>query len=231
MNCAVTNVELTIVSALGFVFIFVALWVNQTAIPRTDLPGFKQAGLALQLSGTKEVVRQVVGEMSSPDRLKLRTGISRDFVFIISYTAFFVGVGFLLSFAKTPGAKWLGLTAAFCMLVAATADLRENVRILQILSLAPADITDVICHELRIFSTVKWSAFFLAVGLESIILIKFFNVYSIIGLVMVISTILGLIGLRFTQIFPLAIASLSLAAILLAVIPVAIPDKFLTLFC
>jgi len=231
MNCPVTNVELMVVSGLGFVFIFVALWVNQTAIPRKDIPGFKQAGLALQLSGTKEIVRQVVGEVNSPDRLKLRTGISRDFVLIITYTAFFVGVGFLLSYAKTPGAKWLGLAAAFLMLVAATSDLRENVRILQILSLAPADITDTLCRELRIFSTVKWLFFFLAVGLESIILIKFFNGFSIIGLVMIISTIAGIIGLRFTQVFPLAIASLSLAAILLAVIPIVFHDKFLTLFC
>jgi hypothetical protein len=73
--------------------------------------------------------------------------------------------------------------------------------------------------------------FFLAVGLESIILIKFFNAFSFIGVVMIISTIAGIIGLRFTQVFPVAIASLSLAAILLAVIPIIFHDKFLTLFC
>ena len=226
MNGLITAQEMTVVGGLAFIFIFLALWISQTGISRDDIPGFKQAGLALQLSGSAEVVKKAVRDENSPDRAILKTSIRRDFVFILGYATFFVALGLLLSQVRTSGAIWLGLASAVVMLAAAGCDFAENYRALHILSLPSNSITDSLCSGLRQIARWKFFLLFLAILLQSVILLKLMNWYSLIGIGLIISAIAGIAGVRFHGLIPFASASLGLPVIGIAVVLVAIPQKF-----
>ena len=75
MSDVITVQEMTVVGGLGFIFIFLAIWISQTSVRRDDIPGFKQAGLALQLSGSADVVKKAVGDEKSQERAQDRPPI------------------------------------------------------------------------------------------------------------------------------------------------------------
>jgi hypothetical protein len=227
MNYMLTDEALTVVGGLAFVFIFLSLWVGQTAIPRDDLPGFKQAGLALQLSGTKEKIEKIIGPQDSHDRAQLRAGINRDFALILSYASFFVALGLLLSQANTSGAKWLGFASVIVVLGAAAFDMVENYRSLQILSLPNSSITDPLCSALRHVSILKWLFLFLAIVFQAVVLIKLMNWYSLIGLGLIINALAGIAAIRFTQLFPYAVPGFGFFVLVLGIVLVAAPQHFL----
>lgn len=230
MSGVITVNEMTFVGGLAFIFIFLAFWISQTNIRRDDIPGFKQAGLALQLSGKAAIVQKVVGDENSKDRSLLRSSIRKDFVFIFGYAGFFVALGLLLSQVRTNGALWLGLASAVAMLAAAGCDFVENYRALHILSLPTTTIDDAVASKLRRASLLKWFFFFLTIGLQSVILIKLMNWYSLIGFGLLISAIAGIAGLFFHALIPLALISMGLPVIAIAVVLVLRPAKFMQFF-
>ena len=232
MSGVITVNELTVVGGLAFIFIFLTLWILQTAIPRNDIAPFKQSGLALQLSGTAEKVKKVVDEENSKDRARLKTSIRRDFIFIVGYASFFVALGVLLSQARTSGAVWLGLASAVVMLVAAGFDFAENSRAWHILSLPRNSITDDLCIRLRWYSLFKWFFFFIAIGLQSVILLKttMISWYTPIGIGLMLSALVGIVGLFSHALIPIATGILGLSVIAIAVVLVAIPEKFMRFF-
>lgn len=230
MSGVITISKIRVVGGLAIIFIVLALWLSQTSIRRDDIPGFNQAGLALQLSGSAEVVKKAVGEENSPDRELLKTSIRRDCVFILSYASFFVALGLLLSRVRTTGAVWFGVASAVFMLAAAGFDFVENYRAWHILSLSSNSITDSLCSGVRQVSLCKWLFFFLAIGLQSVILIKLMNWYSLIGVGLFIGAIPGLAGLRCHELIQLANIVLGLPVIGLVVVLLVIPRKFRRFF-
>src|SRR5215213_9328659 len=104
MDCFFSTPELRIVGGLALVFLIASIWVERAAVP-TDVAGFKRAGMALQLSGTKKIVQSVLGEKDDPVREKLRKSLRRDFVLILSYATLFAALGLLLSQAHVSGAR------------------------------------------------------------------------------------------------------------------------------
>ena len=230
MNGLITVHEITVVGGLAFIFIFLALWISQTGIRRDDISPFKQAGLALQLSGSAAVVKKAVDDENSANRALLRTSVKRDFVFIFGYATFFVALGLLLSQVRTSGAMWLGLTSAVVMLLAAGFDFVENYRAWQVLSLSSDSITDPLCGAVRQVSLFKWFFFFLTIGLQSVILLKLKSWYWLIGVGMMLSALAGVVGLRFHGLIPLANGILGLSVLVIAGVLVAIPQKLTRLF-
>ena len=231
MDCLVSHQELRILGGLAVLFILAAVWVEQTAIERTDLPGFKRAGMAVQRSGTKEIVRSAVGEKNSPHREQLKKGLRRDFVLILTYAGLFAALGLLLSQAHVSGARWWGIAAAISILGAAAFDVIENYKTFEILSLDSASITDSLSRTVRLMSTLKWLLFYLPVRLEGLILIELMNWFSLIGGLMLISAIAGVIGVRSHQLLTPAAVGLGVAVIILGLILLAAPQKILRLVC
>ena len=233
MSCIITNHELTLVGGLGVVFILLAAWMALTSgPPRTNLPeGFKGAVLALELSGNKEAVRQIVDTETSGYREPLRDSIRKDFVFIFSYAAFFVALSLLLSQTNTSVAKWLGPIAAILAVSAAAFDFVENYRMLQVLSTEKENITDVACMGIRNASLLKWALLFLSVLLQAIVLLQLKHIYLLLGIVMTASAIGGIAGLRYYKLIPLAMLGLGVCVIALVIILLVTPSRFLRAVC
>lgn len=232
MNCLITNQELMITGVLAVVLILLSVWMSFGVSKRTDLPaGFKQPGMALQLSGTKEGVTKIIGPENSQHRKELRANISKDFVYIFSYTSFMVALSLVLSQANSPLAKWLGSLAAILVVGAAAFDFVENYCLLQVLSTPSENITDAASSSIRMASLVKWLLFFLAIGVRSIILLQLLNVYALLGVAMLAASIVGIIGLRSHQLLTPAMGVFAVCVIAFALVFLLIPDRFLRAIC
>jgi hypothetical protein len=212
------------------VFLLASFWVELVAV-KTDIGGFNRAGMALQRSGTKEIVQRVVGEKNNPEREQLRTGLRRDFVLILSYATLFAALGLLLTQAHVSGARWLGIAAVIFILGAAAFDVTENYKTFEILSLEKTNITDSMCRNLFIISTLKWLLLFLAIGSLAVVLLKLLNWYSFIGVLMALSAIAGVAGLRSHRLITPALITLGFAIIILGIIFIFTPQKILRLIC
>ncbi len=230
MECLLSATELRILGGLAFAFIILSVWVEQTAV-KVDVNDFKRAGQALQLSGSAATVQIVIGGKESDVRKKLGEGLRRDFVFIFSYVALFVALGLLFSQANVSAAGWLGVAAAVVIIGAGAFDVIENYKSFAILALDKDRITDSLCQTLRTISTMKWVLLFLTVAFEAVILIKLMNWYSLIGVLMILSAVVGFASLRFHTLFTPALLSLGFAVIALGIILLAAPQKILRLIC
>ena len=232
MNCLITNQQLMITGGLGLLFILVSMRMDCQVVTPTRLPDdFKRAGMALQLSGTREDVLTTLSPQNGQIRTELQASISMDFLFILSYTGFLVALSVVLSQVNRPLARWLGPLAAILIVGAAAFDFTENCRMLQVLSLPIDQITDAAASGIRMASLVKWTLLFLTIGVQSIIFLKLMNVYSLFGIAMLAAAITGLIGLRFHQLITPASIGFGVAVLVLSFVFLFKPDKFLQAVC
>ena len=232
MNCLITNQQLMITGGLGLLFILVSMRMDCQVITPTRLPDdFKRAGMALQLSGTREDVLTTLSPQNGQIRTELQASISMDFLFILSYTGFLVALSVVLSQVNRPLARWLGPLAAILIVGAAAFDFTENCRMLQVLSMPIDQITDAAASGIRMASLVKWTLLFLTIGVQSIIFLKLMNVYSLFGIAMLAAAITGLIGLRFHQLITPASIGFGVAVLVLSFVFLFKPDKFLQAVC
>ncbi|HXC71740.1 MAG TPA: hypothetical protein VN644_17280 [Pyrinomonadaceae bacterium] len=232
MNCLITNQQLMITGGLGLLFILVSMRMDCQVVTPTRLPDdYKRAGMALQLSGTREDVLTTLSPQNGQIRTELQASISMDFLFILSYTGFLVALSVVLSQVNRPLARWLGPLAAILIVGAAAFDFNENCRMLQVLSLPIDQITDAAASGIRLASLVKWTLLFLTIGVQSIIFLKLMNVYSLFGIAMLAAAITGLIGLRFHQLITPASIGFGVAVLVLSFVFLFKPDKFLQAVC
>ena len=232
MNCLITNQQLMITGGLGLLFILVSMRMDCQVVTPTRLPDdYKRAGMALQLSGTREDVLTTLSPQNGQIRTELQASISMDFLFILSYTGFLVALSVVLSQVNRPLARWLGPLAAILIVGAAAFDFTENCRMLQVLSLPIDQITDAAASGIRLASLVKWTLLFLTIGVQSIIFLKLMNVYSLFGIAMLAAAITGLIGLRFHQLITPASIGFGVAVLVLSFVFLFKPDKFLQAVC
>ncbi|HVI71058.1 MAG TPA: hypothetical protein VM656_06190 [Pyrinomonadaceae bacterium] len=232
MNCLITHQQLMLTGGLGLLFILIGMRMTcEVGTPTVLHHGFKRAGLALQLPRTREDVTTTIGPENSLIRKELQANINLDFVFILSYTIFLVALSVVLSQVNSPLAKWLGLLAAIFAVGAAAFDFTENCRMLQVLSTPSENITNAAASGIRMASLVKWALFFLVIGVQSIILLKLMNVYSLFGVVMLVAAIVGLAGLRFNQLLPLGSVGFAVAVFVLSFVFLFKPTHFLDKIC
>ena len=232
MNCLITNQQLMITGGLGLLFVLVSMRMDCQVVTPTRLPDdFKRAGMALQLSGTREDVLTTLSPQNGQIREELQASISMDFLLILSYTGFLVALSVVLSQVNRPLARWLGPLAAILIVGAAAFDFTENCRMLQVLSMPIDQITDAAASGIRLASLVKWTLLFLTIGVQSIIFLKLMNVYSLFGIAMLAAAITGLIGLRFHQLITPASIGFGVAVLVLSFVFLFKPDKFLQAVC
>ena len=221
-----------ITGGLGLLFILIGMRMTCEVGTPTDLPNdFKRAGLALQLPRNKEDVIKTIGPENSLIRKELQANIKLDFVFILSYTIFLVALSVVLSQVNSPLAKWLAVLAAIFAVGEAAFDFTENCRMLQVLSTPSENITDAAASGIRMASLVKWTLFFLAIGVQSIILLQLRNVYSLFGIAMLAAAIIGLVGLRFNQLLALGSVGFAIAVLVLSFVFLFKPTHFLDKIC
>ena len=221
-----------ITGGLGLLFILIGMRMTCEVGTPTDLPNdFKRAGLALQLPRNKEDVIKTIGPENSLIRKELQANIKLDFVFILSYTIFLVALSVVLSQVNSPLAKWLAVLAAIFAVGEAAFDFTENCRMLQVLSTPSEGITDAAASGIRMASLVKWTLFFLTIGVQSIILLKLRNVYYFFGIAMLAAAIVGLAGLRFNQLLALGSVGFAIAVLVLSFVFLFKPTHFLDKIC
>lgn len=232
MDCLLTEREILLVGVLALVFNLLSLWMLQGDVKHTDLPtGFKKAGLAMQLVGTADGLRQVLGPSSSTYRPLLRRSIQKDFIYIISYVMLFISLGLVLFLSETRAAKWLGVIAAVSILAAAVFDLIENFGMLRTIQLNPGEITGPMAVHIRQAALLKWGAFFLTMGLLGSSLLLRWSFLPAIGVFFVLSALVGLLGLRYHQMISLAIPLLGIGLLAIAFTFVFFPADVLRKIC
>jgi hypothetical protein len=232
MDFLLTEREIILVGVLAFVLNLLSLWMLQGDVKHTDLPkGFKKAGLAMQLVGTADGLRKVLGPSNSPYRPLLRRSIQRDLIYILAYVMLFVSLGVVLFKMGTSAAKWLGLIAAVSILAAAVFDLIENFGMLRAIALNPEEITGPMAVHIRQASLLKWGAFFLTMGLLGSSLLLCSGFLPAIGVFFLLSALVGLMGLRYHQVISLAVPLVGIGLIAIAVTFVFWPAAVLRKIC
>jgi Co/Zn/Cd efflux system component len=232
MDCWLTEREIILVGVLAFVFNLLSLWMLQGGVKHTDLPkGFKKAGLAMQIVGTADGLRSVLGPANSSYRPVLRRSIQKDFVYILGYVMLFVSLGVVLFKSETSAAKWLGLIAAISILGAAVFDLIENFGVLRTIPLNPEEITGAMAVQIRQAALLKWGAFFLTMGLLGSSLLLRSGFLPAIGVLFLLSALLGLLGLRYHQMISLAVPLLGIGLLAIACTFFFLPADVLRKIC
>jgi hypothetical protein len=88
--------------------------------------------------------------------------IRMDFLFIVAYWLEFLLVSVLLWHRNFPLAKVLAVIAGTCATLAAVADVRENLAILEVLSARAVQDNDPMVQAVRISALAKWTMLFVA---------------------------------------------------------------------
>ena len=154
------------VSGAAVLLLFVVFqFVNPRAAVVANTPGFRDPVAGFELASTPEHVFGILGPPGAPARaetvrrMKLGTGL--DYLFLIAYPAFHVGIAFvLLARGALPRSAAVALVAlAVAMSVGDALENRELFRL--------ADTVDPIAMgpalaRLRVFTLVKWYALFTA---------------------------------------------------------------------
>ena len=232
MNCLLTEREIFLAGVGAFIFILLSLWMNYGEPKRSDLPeGFTRAGLAFQLVGTAPGVKQVLGSSPNDYRPILRRSIQKDFVYIAGYVILFLFLGILITQAGTSATRWVGLLAAISIIAAAVFDLTENFGMLRTISLNPNHITVAMAIGIRRASLFKWGFFFSTMFILGLSLLPRLGFLSIIGALLLVSAVVGFVGLRWHQLIPMSIPPLALALVAIAFSFVIWPTDILRKLC
>jgi hypothetical protein len=92
---------------------------------------------------------------------------------------------------------WLGAAAACCATGAAVFDIAKNIRLLKVLNVPSAEITEAIAHGIRRASLLKWGLIFLTVGLLAPIFLWRSDWIVLIGYFYLSALIFGFVGVFF----------------------------------
>lgn len=102
---------------------------------------------------------------------------------------------------------------------------------LRAISVNPESINDAMAVRIRQASLLKWGLFFITIGLLGLILLLRLNFLSAIGVFFLLSALVGIAGLRYHQMIPLAIPLLGAGVMATAVWLVAWPEDVLSKLC
>lgn len=145
-------------------------WTSSAGLlrPRRPLPeGVQSATMALELIRTPELVDQIVWPESrtvASERAQMARAIRIDFGFIPAYALFFALVGLFAIVTLPASTRWVGVIAIGGAMVAALFDIRENLAMLDLLNSRAGPLP-------RPLSLVKWTALFVTLGCDSIVLV------------------------------------------------------------
>jgi hypothetical protein len=150
----------------ALLLIFLAgLLVGPTTPVTTNPPGFANPVVALELATEPAQVFGILGRPDDPERAaavrRMTVATVIDFPFLLAYSAFYVGIALLLRARGRLTERGARIVLALAIAMAA-ADAFENRELLALCGATDAGTMTPILGRLRAFTTLKWSALFVA---------------------------------------------------------------------
>jgi len=154
----------------GFVLaLFLAFqFVNPRHAVVSNTPGFRDPVAGFQLASSPTDVLGILGQPGDPGRADavrgMRAGTYLDFLFLLAYPTFYVGIVVLLA---ARGALARGVAAAVIGLaiVMVAGDALENLQLLRLTETVDPGAMAAPLARLRVFTLAKWWALFAASAL------------------------------------------------------------------
>ncbi len=144
--------------------VFLVVLAGRPSFTNASLPvrGVDDPVIALQMARNADEVEAVLGDAPSPDREVMRVKQYVDFALIAGYLA----LALMIAAALFPTRhRWLALIIGGVSVLAAFADVRENLNTLQIVNLPLSQLNPVLLESLRFTSFTKWILLAAAVAL------------------------------------------------------------------
>jgi len=210
-----------IVGVLALLVVLVAILMaivqgQFEAIPEGGLPGgFQGRVLAMEFVSNTTDIYQILGPYGPHNFEIMRTVLMIDFVWIGCYALLFVTISLLLMRRNCPWARYLGFLALIAGVASAAFDVRENRRILAVLSQFPYDQNLV--NQVNDAALLKWTLGFVAIALLAIAFQDLANrLANWISISFIVTAAVGFVGLWRYPLLGLVSIPLLIALLLLA---------------
>ncbi|MCB1191053.1 MAG: hypothetical protein H7A23_10625 [Leptospiraceae bacterium] len=156
--------------------------------------------IALELSSTVEQIRSIVGNPEDENFFvnnnKYIRSVYFDFLYIVSYSSFFIMLFEIGSRKYSPGLI-LKRLFYFFLLIAIIFDIVENIKLLNVLGNLTKILTDEDVYLLKNISLTKWISIFVLCGINGLLfwLPKKNYLLKAAGLFLFVSFMLSLLGI------------------------------------
>lgn len=219
---------------LGVVFSLLSPYQSRpVAIERpAGLPhGLSKPMMALEFARTVGDIRQIVGDQGDLRRAQMLALLRIDtFGFIPTYWLFFISLSWLLSHRSISYSFWCGVALAVCATGAALCDFAENhhirVALETPLSQTAADTVAGIYRS----ALIKWLLIFVALALSSRLFLGRDDWFAIIGILFLITSLLGFLGLLYNPAIEWSYVPLLITLVCVAFTFAFFPARFLRYF-
>jgi hypothetical protein len=210
-----------IVGVLALLVVVVAIWMaivqgQFEKNPDEGLPGgFQGRVLAMEFVSNTTDVEKILAPDVTRNREVMQTVLMIDFIWIACYGLLFVTISWLLMRRRCPWARYLGFVALIAGVASAAFDVRENRRILAVMSQFPYDQNLV--NQVNDAALLKWTLGFVAIALLAIAFQDLANrLANWISISFIVTAVVGFIGLWRYPLLGLVAIPLLIALILLA---------------
>jgi hypothetical protein len=215
---------LVVVVALGLVIGQGQFEKTPKDVAEAQLPdGFRGRVLAMEFVSKTSDVDKILGPNVSHNREVMRRVLMIDFVWIACYGLLFVAISALLRRRRCPWARYLGYLALVAGVASAVFDVRENRRILAVMSNVPYDQT--LINQVNDAALLKWTFGFVAIALLAIAFLDLGNrLANWISISFIGTAAIGFVGLWRYPLLPLVQIPLLIGLILLVIAAFARPQ-------
>lgn len=193
--------------------------------------GLSKPMMALEFARTVDDIRQIVGDQGDPRRAQMLALLRIDtFGFIPTYWLFFLSLSWLLAHRSIPYSLWYGVALAVCVTAAALFDFAENQHIrvaleTQLSQTAADTVTGIYRSAL-----IKWLLIFVALALSSRLFLGRSDWLAVIGILFLITSLLGSLGLLYNPAIEWSYVPLLIAVVCVAFTFAFFPARFLRYF-
>lgn len=228
-NSVKVNVLTTGILAFAFtaIGIFLCMFVKYEFHPEPSLRGFRSPIVALQFASSPKEFVSIVGDTHSTNRVVAQKSLTIDYVFITFYWLLFINMAVLLARRNFPGAFWLGIATGICITAAALFDVFENIHTSHIFPLSLTDNDNHMLLKIHYSSLAKWMLIFVTTFLVSSLFLWRNDWILCIGILFIVTTVIGLSGLRYNPTIEWASLLMGVGIGLIAVVFTFCPKKFL----
>jgi hypothetical protein len=228
MNSKPYLVWATGIAAIAVILVAVWMAIASTRfepVGAEGLPGkFGGRIMAMEFISTAPDLAKILGPTVSQNTEVMKKVLSIDFVWIGCYGALFVLTGALLSRRNCPWAKYLALLAIVTGLAAAAFDVRENLKILELL--ASQSVTQEQVNGVRDAALTKWTLSFFSIAVLAIAFMDLGNKLGFwISTTFIITATVGLFGLWNHNLLALIPIPLVVALVILSITAFGWPNK------
>ena len=192
--------------------------------------GLHVPGLAIEMAKKADDIPTIkkLASASCTDELagaaKLRKEVTIDFGFIGLYTLMFLVFSWWLSQRRFAEAKGIAIVAAILAIATAGFDVLENFRLYTVLDAVTPNSS--MLHNLRVATFLKWISCFLTTGVLSVLFLARKDYGYALGLVLLIVSMLGILGLFYNPLLEFAFLGLGTVVFLIGLFIVIAPIRF-----